>query len=249
MTATPEIRVLSDWPGFLAVAGAWGACHARAGGSLFSSVPWLIAQEAAFGLPGKPAFVTLWRDGRMTAAAPLVETRPRLSKLIPRYRPPALAPWTCKYSGFAELLAETDDDLRHLCRAVVRLAGRRVLDLELLRDDRTRAAMAHACTAAGRRLTLTPAFDSAYVDLPATWDDYLDSRSRNFRKSLRKAMARLEECGGTVERVTYTPARWRGCWMSRPGPGRAPPAPGSARCPRTPNSCRASAGTWRPRAR
>ncbi|MFZ1468330.1 MAG: GNAT family N-acetyltransferase [Paracoccaceae bacterium] len=207
MTLSPDLRLIRDWPAFLALERDWRDCHARASGSLFSAFDWLVAQQHAFGLPGALAFVTLWRDDRMVAAAPLVETRPQLSKLVKAYRPRALAPYGCKYTGFAEVLAETPADLDSLCTAILATAGRRVLDLGLLRQGEVLDRLRATCTAARRRLRETPAFDCGYIDLPANWDGYLAGRSRNFRKTLRKAQIRLEEMGGKLDLVPqFSPA-------------------------------------------
>jgi len=66
-------------------------------------------------------------------------------------------------------------------------------------DSPTRPALEQA---ASGRVYVLPRSVSPYVDLPATWEDYLASRSGNFRKHLRKYRRSLDHLGRwSVERI------------------------------------------------
>lgn len=75
------------------------------------------------------------------------------------------------------------------------LAAADALDLKGL--DATSPSIPALCAAAPRphAARVVPRSSSPYVELPGSWDDYLRSRSGNFRKQLRKSRRLLEQRG------------------------------------------------------
>lgn len=203
MSRLPELRVLTDWPAFEAVTADWAALHARAGGALYSSHHWLAAIRAAFGLPGAMAFVTLWQGGRMVAAAPMVAAPERLSKLAPLYRPPVLRLMACKYSGFVEMLAETDALRARLAEAVHDVAAGRVIALDPLKAGAATDQILTVLGECGRIITQVPHFHSVTIPARRTSAEHLARRTAGFRKGLRKAQRRLEAAGGRFEELRH----------------------------------------------
>jgi len=192
------VQVLTDWPALAAIADEWEDLHARVGGYLFTSFDWLAAQQAAFGQTDRLHVVTLWKQGRLAAAAPLIETRQPVSKLAPRYRPATLATWQCDYTGFNEFLAE---DAEAFDAIVIHLATRsdgRVINLELLTEDTKREHIEALFRRHGHVTRSYPQFVSTIMAAAHGWDAYLETRSRSFRKTLRKGDRALEEAGATL---------------------------------------------------
>lgn len=201
MSQAPELRVLRDWPAFEAVASDWSALHDRVAGALYSSRHWLAAIREGFGLPGAMAFVTLWLDGRMVAAAPLVEVSERVSKLAPFYRPPVMRLMACRYTGFVEMLAESDALRGRLTEAVHKVAQGRPLVLDPLREDGTSDQVLTVLDACGRAIRRRRHFHSVTIPDRRSSAEHLAQRSAGFRKTLRKAQRRLEAMGGQFDEV------------------------------------------------
>lgn len=192
------VQVLTDWPALAAIAEEWEDLHARAGGYLFTCFDWLAAQQTAFGPADGLHIVTVWKQGRLAAAAPLIEARQPISKLAPRYRPATLTTWQCDYTGFNEFLAEDAEAFDALVIHLVTRSGGRVINLELLTEDTKRGHIEALFRRHGHVTRSYPQFVSTIMAAGYGWDAYLETRSRSFRKALRKADRALEEAGATL---------------------------------------------------
>lgn len=199
---TVKARLLTDWPDIEAIEPDWRALHAAAGGSLFSAFDWMSVQHAALPPEGDLRCVTLWNDGALVAAAPLMETRGRITALHKGYRGRIVAPWLCHYAGYAEVLTREPGLVAPLAREILSRFGRTTLAIDLMREGAATDALQGALSEGGRRVRRRPSESSATLPLDRSWEAYVASRSRNLRKTLRRAETALAEAGGRTEVIT-----------------------------------------------
>lgn len=193
--AALQTRVLTSWAAVAALEADWRSMHERCRGRLYSSFDWLAAQYAGFAAPGELRIVTIWQGAEMVAAAPMCLARRRMSKLLPFHRPQVLAGWTCNYTGFFEFLATSRDTLRALLKAVAAAAPRAGLELETFRVCTRDAFITRSLRLEGFRLWQDRAQGCAFAENVSSWDSYYETRSRSFRKKVRRGRNRLQRAG------------------------------------------------------
>lgn len=178
-----RIEVVDDLAEFGRQRDAWDAVASRFETPLLSH-DWFVSCAASFG--GSLHVVECWSEGRLAAAAPLVLTGPsglrRLEVLGARvlFEP----------TGF---IYECGEALSSLCRGIARLALPMMLH-RLPRNSPVQAALTGATEGRGWWASGNGG-DCPLVALPATFDDYLQSRSPQRRYDLRRAHRRLEAMG------------------------------------------------------
>lgn len=188
-----QVRIIREWADFEAIAGDWEALHASARGSLFSSFEWLAAQSAAFAQEGELHVVSIWRNGRLVAAAPLRRVRRQFTKHLPIYNPETFVYFSCGYTGFFDLLAEDHAAGQKLIETVANSARGHVVDLETMPRSAITDALCNKLQERGFRLTRAERFESVIIDGESSYDSYIASRKSSFRKSIRKADRALKD--------------------------------------------------------
>lgn len=188
-----QVRIIREWADFEAIASDWEALHASARGSLFSSFEWLAAQSAAFEQQGELHVISIWRSGRLVAAAPLRRVRRRFTKHVPIYKPETFVYFSSGYTGFMDLLAIDGAAGKILIETVANSARGHVIDLETMPRSAITDAFCSKLQERGYRLTRAERFESVTIDGESSYDAYLASRKSSFRKSIRKAERALKD--------------------------------------------------------
>lgn len=130
--------------------------------------------------------VTVWQEGRLQAAAPLVAVRRRGSLRLELLGASVLH----EPSG---LLYADRDALRYLCGHLA--DGSRTLALARLTDSAVVADALRQSQPWPGKTVLRPASGAPYVAINGSWEDYHASLSARRRYDLRRARRRLEERG------------------------------------------------------
>jgi CelD/BcsL family acetyltransferase involved in cellulose biosynthesis len=169
-----------------AAAPDWNAL-AAAQRSPFLTVEWLSAWWDAFG-DGEPEVLTI-ANGELRAAAFLARDGMRLT-----------APAN-DHSGDWDALA-ADDDARDAVWRRVADMGVPELVLPGMHETAAERLASEILRPAGYRVVAEPGPDSPYLELPATYDDLLAGKSRNFRSQLGRRRRGLEKEGELVFRTT-----------------------------------------------
>ncbi len=181
-----ERRVLTSWNDLMALAASWQDLHRRSRATIFSSLPWMQAQQSNFGSAGQPHILTLWRHGALVAAAPLVTAPMPISKRIAFYRPQTLTGFTCQYTGHLDFLAQDTAAQTALADALADAACETALDLKLMREGPMRDRLLEAFARRGIVPIEDLQFQSTVVDAQADWKTHVASLNASVRKSLRK---------------------------------------------------------------
>lgn len=189
-----RIQVLEDCAGFTALGPAWAELHSSAQGGPFSSVDWIESWFAAFADADiQPRIGCLWRDGQLVAALPLGIVVRRLAKTGPRF---AHLEMLCRdRAGFHDLLAAPghEDAIPVLARQMLATQNCDILDVTPVRQAGALNALDRGLGRQGYATWPRDEIRAAICEHPDGWDACLARRSRDFRKSLRRAQAALEE--------------------------------------------------------
>jgi CelD/BcsL family acetyltransferase involved in cellulose biosynthesis len=161
---------------------AWEELADRLHASPFRYPGFVRAWHEAFGSgAGRLLLATVWRDGRLAAALPLVQRASRLA---------TPANWHTPHVG---LLAEDADAAATLARSLFADGARR-LGLRFLgaTDCEAIAAAAHA---AGWRTHERTLLRSPYIDLSGGWEGFEQALGSSANKAMRRRRRRLAELG------------------------------------------------------
>src|SRR2546421_2897647 len=150
----------------LAAATEWNAL-AAAQRSPFLTVEWLSAWWESFG-DGEPEVVTVRNGEELRAAALLGRSGPRLT-----------APAN-DHTGDWDVLA-ADDEARSAVWDAVAGIGAPVLALPAMYEATAERLAREVLQPAGYRVVAERGPESPYLTLPASYDDLLAAKSRNFR--------------------------------------------------------------------
>lgn len=200
-TAHPQsgTHVIRHWSEFERLSQPWDELHRLAAGSLFSAFDWLQAQQTAFMPEGHPHVVTIWREGRLAAAAPLWLRRAPVSKRLPWFKLDTLGYMSCNYTARFDLLAEDAAAGEALVEAIARTASGRCVDLEMMPRTALSDMLCRKLVEQGHRVARVPRFESSTIDAAQGFERYLAGRTKSFRKSLRRASRGLEAFGARYE--------------------------------------------------
>ncbi|MHB8745039.1 MAG: GNAT family N-acetyltransferase [Gammaproteobacteria bacterium] len=191
-------HVITDRDEFLALRPAWNellqACPVR---TLFITHAWLFNWWSHFGGTDALRLVTLYDHDQLVGIAPLTLYKRRLSRL----------PVTVLGTFFNMHVSRADFVIRpdYAATAMTALAEYfsgtvRDWDVLMLRQlpADTASAIAHACRGVGLNpFPLQPGVGKCYLQVDATWTDYLSTRTRHFRKRLKEHCRRPEKLGVT----------------------------------------------------
>jgi CelD/BcsL family acetyltransferase involved in cellulose biosynthesis len=169
-----------------AAAPEWNAL-AEAQRSPFLTVEWLEAWWEAFG-HGEPEVVTVG-NGDLRAAAFLARDGTRLT-----------APAN-DHSGDWDVLA-ADEDARNAVWDRVAALGAPVLALPAMHEPAAERLAREVLRPRGYRVVAEVGPESPFLELPASYDELLAAKSRNFRSQLGRRRRGLEKEGELVFRTT-----------------------------------------------
>jgi CelD/BcsL family acetyltransferase involved in cellulose biosynthesis len=206
--SAPRIDILTTVEEFRSMESEWNAFHAEAGGTVFQGFPWLWTWWDVYGRRfGGLYIITARVDGRLTAILPMYLqssgffplrlTRLRLIGVYETYgeyqilvgRLHAHESERAIARHLSGTLINGDVDLISFFRFSPESASMDLLVQSLrIRELRSRF-VSHVIT----RVTM---------DLPPTWEEYLNLLSANERQSLRRKMRFFESDGVTLEKVT-----------------------------------------------
>ena len=170
-----------------AAAPEWNAL-AAAQRSPFLTVEWLTAWWESFG-DGEPDVLTVREDGTLRAAAFLGRDGTRLT-----------APAN-DHSGDWDALAADEDARKGVWEQVARM-GIPVLVLPAMHEAAAERLAREVLQPAGYRVVAERGPESPYLELPASYDELLASKSGNFRSQLGRRRRGLEREGELVFRTT-----------------------------------------------
>lgn len=195
-----ELRILTDWEQMRAIEPAWRKLHQDAGAHGFSSYDWLEIQEDVFVRSAALHVATLWHDGALIAALPLIRNGKRLSKLIKFFKPDALELMECQYTGYMDVMAEDDAAASALMERIARHSKKNLI-LDMVVDRGATRAFLNALPDAGYTVRQSPNFKSILINGAQSYQTYISQRSHSFRKANRRAMRRLDEAKVSFEVV------------------------------------------------
>ena len=190
----------------------WRALFAAAGqGHVFQSWRWFQAWRAVFDPAGRTQVLALWRNGQLVGVQPLMPLRTwrgpalrigydihpddnRFLGLRHRYRflpvRQLSAPVAAESSNLRGLLLAFSAH-RADCEAALfkHLAGRSGWDLGVFMGEADTSRLADAAHRAGLQCVVRPALHHFRGIQVTPWEQYLEARTRAFRKNMRQADA------------------------------------------------------------
>lgn len=189
---------------------AWHRQLAQTPGySFFQTPEWLETAWSNYRLPQKLRVVVVERDDEPIGIVPFcvrVEER-KMGRLRVLTYP--LDDWGTFYGAISA-------DPSFALNAAIRHVAETPRDWDFIDlrwvDDGGPELMAagEALRAAGYSFRARPRMEVRICRLTAGWDAYVASRSRNWRREMRRHHEQLEETGGEVKLVRYRPAAGRG---------------------------------------
>lgn len=156
----------------------------------FLGPDWVLTWHRHFGDGREVAAWTAWRDGDLVAILPQLRFRERRWGVSVR-RLGGLRHVLIGVPRIGMLMEPRPDVARALAQAWARdCRSWETFDLDGMRagsDIERLVWMALAETGLGARLHILPSREACVIPLRGTWEDYLATRSVNFRRSLRRA--------------------------------------------------------------
>jgi CelD/BcsL family acetyltransferase involved in cellulose biosynthesis len=154
---------------------------------LFVLPPWLKVWQAVFAPTDKTSILAVRRDDKIIGIAPLL-IKDNVASIIG-------SPDVCDYVDFL-VAPGTEKDF---CQALLDdLKQKRIKSLEPgvnRPDSRVMTILAEMARQSGCQVTVQPDEVSLEKDLPATWEDYLQTLDSKQRHEVRRKLRRLEEAG------------------------------------------------------
>jgi CelD/BcsL family acetyltransferase involved in cellulose biosynthesis len=210
LVRTSRIELVSDFERFLALRTEWTALLARSGSnSVTLTWEWLSTWWRVFHEARSLRIVAVWEGDRLIGAAPLLR-RDRLSwgsGIVPTRRLELLASgedlghMIC--SDYIDWIAETGRESQVVILVLDALRkhdfGRwqEILLPDISIQSPNLEAMRVACQSRNLHLEVQSSEPCPYIDLPASWDEYLNSLSSSHRYRVRRAMRDFVVAGGT----------------------------------------------------
>ncbi|MCC9609328.1 GNAT family N-acetyltransferase [Blastopirellula sp. JC732] len=197
MTEVVEISEISD---LVAYAAVWKTLFARMPrATFFQTLQWLCAYWKNFGADQRLRVLIVHAGGEPIGILPLVVRREQTRLGSFRVLTYPLADWGSFYGPIgADGAATLALGLRYIAQT------RRDWDLLDLRwvemDAVDRGRTENAFRLAGMSTLVTPWKEISMVDLPNSWEDYLESRKSKFRQNVRRLIRRGETSGITFHR-------------------------------------------------
>jgi CelD/BcsL family acetyltransferase involved in cellulose biosynthesis len=155
---------------------------------LFVLPPWLEAWQRTLGRGGRALLLVAWEGGLPLGVAPLRVQGAQATFLG--------SADVCDYQDFVAAPAREADFLDRLLGHLAGVGVRR-LDLGALRPDSVaRRALPAAAEARGWAVRWEPAGVSVELDLPETWEAFLEGLGKRERHEVRRKLRRLDDAGG-----------------------------------------------------
>ncbi|PYS79781.1 MAG: hypothetical protein DMF66_01595 [Acidobacteria bacterium] len=179
-TTSLNYGVLTALPVVAALAPEWNALLARSGCNLaFSSAQWFIAACRLH--PAKQPYVlTARRNSTLAGLLPLVLTRESTTATFP-----------VGESDYNDMLAAPDDVpvMAGLLRHALTLPGgyQKIMLAHVRADSNCLRASQHAQSTGKRQQLFHTTTSCPFIRLPENYEEYLRTRSKGFRSSLRQA--------------------------------------------------------------
>ncbi len=160
--------------------------------SIFVLPPWLLAWWQIFGAGTEIYLRTVRQGGSIIGIAPL-RKKGDTALFIGDID-------VCDYLDFIVAPGHEADFFNMLLDDLIK-NGIKQLDLQHLRpDSTTMRRLVPLATARGYQVVTTPEDVNVEMDLPPTWDDYLESLSAKQRHEVRRKLRRLQEAGNVAYR-------------------------------------------------
>ena len=191
----PEVTVIRDVPGLLALGSEWDALLERSAvDTVFLTWDWLLSWWEVYGDGVQPLVITVRDGGRLVAAAPLkIERRQRVR--VPYRQVEFIGTGRAVCPDFLDFVIERGREPELAPLLVQALVRARGWDKLLLTDITSTSIVlpfiAQGLQATGRGAVVTPDRVCPYVPLPATWPELEARLSHTFRRNHRKKRRRL----------------------------------------------------------
>ena len=155
--------------------------------TFFVLPPWLKVWQQAFASEARPCFLTVRQNEKVIGIAPLL-IEGRTASIIG-------SPDVCDYVDLIVAPGKESDFFNALVDDLKK-KGVNLLDLRALRPDSTViSSLVDTAQRAGHKVSCHQDDVSLEVDLPGTWDDYLQVLNSKQRHEIRRKLRRLEETG------------------------------------------------------
>ncbi len=169
---------------FKTLEGPWRQLEERGGGTFFQTWDWCDAWLAHYGKSVEPFIITSGQDENISAIAPMVKSKSWLG--LPVRRLMFIGTGPSDYGGF---LLERDDKQAADLMAAMGAADVDLIDLHQI-DEPTVTLVKKAQTEKFSILVLEQE-PTLFVELPATFEEYMSLLSKKFRKNTVYADRRL----------------------------------------------------------
>lgn len=191
----PEVRVIRDVPGFLALGTEWDELLERSAvDTVFLTWDWLVSWWEVYGNGIEPLVITVREQGRLVAAVPLKIAR-RARARVPYRQVEFIGTGQAVCPDFLDFVIERGREAELAPLMVDALLKARGWDKLLLTDVTSTSAIlpliVAALRAAGRVPVQSPDRVCPYVPLPQSWAEMEARLSHTFRRNHRKKRRRL----------------------------------------------------------
>ena len=195
-----EVRVVTTTEALDALQPEWEELEREGGRSVFVTFDWLRAWWKHYAAGRELRVFVAREEGRIAGVLPLYVGAAPLLPGIPARVLRLLgsgADTSPDYLGPLWRQERGEETLAALCEAAVASAGWDGIDVtDVAEDSPFLAALEGACRRAGVAALRRPGWRISIVPLPATWEEYLATLSRDRRNSIRRMRRRAEEAGG-----------------------------------------------------
>jgi len=149
--------------------------------------PWLKVWRQSFAPEITPHFLAVRQENRVTGIAPLL-IKDRVASIIG-------SPDVCDYADFIVAPRKERDFFQTLLEDL-KHRGVNLLDLRSIRPDSTAVSnLVDTAQNLGYKVSCQQDDISLEVDLPPTWDEYLQLLTSKQRHEVKRKLRRLEEAG------------------------------------------------------
>jgi len=155
--------------------------------------PWIKVWWQAFASEDNPCFLAIRQEDSVIGIAPLL-IRDRIASITG-------SPDVCDYADFI-VAPEKETDFFQALLDSLRLRKVNLLDLRSLRPDSIAiSSLVETARRLGCQVSCQKDDISLEVDLPVTWDEYLQLLATKQRHEIRRKLRRLEEAGDISYRI------------------------------------------------
>jgi CelD/BcsL family acetyltransferase involved in cellulose biosynthesis len=189
-----EVRVIRSWAEMESLRAPWDELVRACGAGPFVSHRWLGAWCSAFEAGRAPRVLQVWRDGLLVGAAPLglIARRMRHAPFREVRCLTSLANHETPSTQWLAAPGHEDALEMMLEKTADKAIGCGMCELEPLADDALTETMRVASRRSRRPSTWCATTRSVTLDLSCGWEAYLNARSKNFRKKIRRERRALE---------------------------------------------------------